>query len=67
MLKIDLKDAYYFAKILKEHRKHLNFFAGSQLSKFVVLPNRLSLGQRKFTAPYCCLKIGGNIKVIYIN
>ena len=45
MLKIDLKDAYYFAKILKEHRKHLNFFVGSQLSKFVVLPNRLSLGQ----------------------
>ena len=49
MLKIDLKDAYYSVKILKGHPKYLKFFAGSKLLKFVVLPNGLSSGLRKFT------------------
>ena len=49
MLKTELQDPNYSVKILEEHIKYLKFFAGSKILKFVVLPNRLSLGPRKFT------------------
>ena len=49
MLKTELKNAYYSVKILEEHKKFLKCFAGYKPLKFVVLPNGLSLGARKFT------------------
>ena len=48
MMKIDVKDAYCSVKILEKHAKYLKFFAGSKILKFVVLPNGLSSGPRKF-------------------
>ena len=71
MLKIDLKDAYYSVKILEKHTKYLKFFAGSKLLKFVVLPNGLSSGRRKFTKltkpPLAVLKLEGISITIYID
>ena len=49
MTTIDLKDAYYSVKISEEDFKYLKFYLGKNLLKFVVLPNGLSSGPRKFT------------------
>ena len=71
MLKIDLKDAFYSVKILEKNTKYLKFFAGSKLLKFVVLPNELSSGPRKFTKltkpPLAVLRLEGIIIAIYID
>ena len=49
MATIDLKDAYYSVKIDELDTKYLKFLLNSRLLKFVVLPNGLSPGSRKFT------------------
>ena len=68
---IDLKDAYYSVKISEENSKYLKFYAGKNLLKFVVLPNRVFSGPRKFTKltkpPIACLRIEGVIVAIYID
>ena len=45
----DLKDAYYSVKIDELDTKYLEFLLNSRLLKFLVLPNGLSPGPRKFT------------------
>ena len=72
MTSIDLKDAYYSVKISEEDLKYLKFYAGFFFFlKFVVLPNALSSGPRKFTKltkpPIACLRIELVIVVIFIN
>ena len=71
MTTIDLKDAYYSVKTDELDTKYLKFLLNSRLLKFVVLPNGLSPGPRKFTKltkpPLALLLIEGNIVVIYIN
>ena len=49
MATIDLKDAYYSVKIDGNDTCFLKFLCNSKLLKFVVLPNGLSPGPRKFT------------------
>ena len=49
MATIDLKDAYYSVKIDGDDACFLTFLCNSKLLKFVVLPNGLSPGPRKFT------------------
>ena len=49
MATIDLKDAYYSVKIDELDTKDLEFLLNSSLLKFVVLPNCVSPGPRKFT------------------
>ena len=71
MIIIDLKDAYYSVKISEEDSKYLKFYAGKNLLKFVVLPNGLCSGPRKFTKPtkppIACLRVGGVEVAIYID
>ena len=70
MTTIALKDANYSVKISKEDSKYLKLYAGKKIFKFVVLPNGLSSGPRKFiklTKPaIACLRIRGVIVAIYI-
>ena len=58
-------------KISEEDSKYLKFYVGKNLLKFVVLPNGLSSGPRKFTKltkqPIACLRIEGVIVAIYID
>ena len=49
MTTIDVKDAYYSVKINDQDTRFLIFLWNSKLLKFVVLPNVLSPGPRKFT------------------
>ena len=49
MTTIDLKDAYYAVKIDDYDTRFLIFLCNSKLLKYVVLPNGLSPGPRKFT------------------
>ena len=49
MTTIDVKDAYYSVKINDQDTRFLIFLWNSKLLKFVVLPNGLSPGPRKFT------------------
>ena len=71
MTTVDLKNAYYSVKISEEDSKYLKFYVGKNLLKFVVLPNGLSSGPRKFTKltkpPIACLRIEGVIVAIYID
>ena len=71
MTSIDLKDAYYSAKISEEDSKYLTLYAGNFFLKFVVLPNGLSSGPQKFTKltkpTIACLRIEGVIVPIYID
>ena len=71
MTNIDLKDAYYSVKISVEDSKYLKFYVGKNIWKFVVLPNGLSSGPRKFTKltkpATACLRIEGVIVAIYID
>ena len=71
MLKIDLKDAYCSVKILEKHTKYLKFFARPKLLMFVVLPNGLPSGPRKFKkitkAPLAILRLEGITIAIYID
>ena len=59
MTSIDLKGACYSVKISEKDSKYLKFYAGKNVLKFVVLPNRLSSGPRKFAkltkTPIACL------------
>ena len=71
MTSIDLKDAYYSVKISEEDSKYLKFYAGKIFLKFVVIPNGLFSGPRKFTnltkPPIACLRIESVIAAIYIE
>ena len=71
MATIDLKDAYYSAKIDGNDTCFLKFLCNSKLLKFVVLPNGLSPGPRKFTKltkpPLAILRMQGYTVAIYIN
>ena len=49
MAATDLNDAYYSVKIDELDTKYLEFLLNSRLLKFLVLPNGLSPGPRKFT------------------
>ena len=49
MTTIDVKDAYYSVKINDQDTRFLIFLWNSKLLKFVVSPNGLSPGPRKFT------------------
>ena len=71
MATIDLKDAYYSVKIDELDTKYLKFLLNSRLLKFVVLPNGLSPGSRKFTKltkpPLALLRIQAHTVAIYID
>ena len=71
MATIDLKDAYYSVKIDELDTKYLKFLLNSSLLKFVVLPNGLSPGPRKFTKlttpSLAFLRIQGHTIAIYID
>ena len=71
MSSIDLKDTYYSVKISEEDTKYLKFYAGKHFLKFVVLPNGLPSGPRKFAKltkpPIACLRIEGVMVAIYID
>ena len=58
-------------KISEEDSKYLKFYAGKFFLKFLVLPNGLSSGPRKFTKLtkllIACLKIEGVIVAIYTD
>ena len=67
------KDAYYSVKISEEDSKNLKFYAGKFFLKFLVLPNGLWPGPRKFTKltkplhSKPCLRIEGVIVAIYTD
>ena len=71
MATIDLKDAHYSVKIDELATKYLKFLLNSKLLKFVVLPNGLFPGPRKFTKlkklPLALLKIQRHTVAIYID
>ena len=71
MATIDLKDAYYSVKIDGNDICFLKFLCNSKFLKFVVLPNGLSPGPRKFTKltkpPLAILRIQGYTVAIYIE
>ena len=71
MATIDLKDAYYSVKIDGNDTCFLKFLCSSKLLKFVVLPNGLSPGPRKFTKltkpPLAILRMQGYTVAIYID
>ena len=71
MAATDLKDAYYSVKIDELDTKYLKFLLNSSLLKFVVLPNGLSPGPRKFTKlttpSLALLRIQGHTIAIYID
>ena len=66
-----LKDAYYSVPIHPDHTKSLKFIWKNQLYKFLVLPNGLCCGPRKFTKlmkpPIAILRLDGHIIAIYID
>ena len=68
---IDLKDACYSVKIDELDTKYLKFLLNSRLLKFVVLPNGLSPGSRKFTKltkpPLALPRIQGHTVAIDID
>ena len=49
MASLDLTDAYYSVSISPDSQKYLKFQVGSQLYKFITLPNGLSSAPRIFT------------------
>ena len=68
---IDLKDECYSVKIDELDTKYLKFLLNSRLLKFVVLPNGLSPGSRKFTKltkpPLALPRIQGHTVAIDID
>ena len=71
MATIDLKDAYYSVKIDELDTKYLKFLLNSRLLKFVVLPNGLSPGPRKFNKltkpPLALFRIQEHTVATYID
>ena len=71
MATIDLKDAYYSVKTDDNGTCFLKFLCNSKLLKFIVLPNGLSPGLRKFTnltkALLAILRMQGYAVAIYID
>ena len=67
----DLKDACYSIPIHPDHTKFLKFIWKNQLSRFLVLPNGLCCGPRKFTKlmkpSIATLRLDGHIIAIYID
>ena len=68
---LDLKDVYYSVPIHPDHTKFLKFIWKNQLYNFLVLPNGLCCGSRKFTKlmkpPMVTLRLQGHIVTIYID
>ena len=68
---LDLKDAYYSVPIHPDYTKFLKFIWKNQLYKFLVLPNCLCCGPRKFTKltkpPIATIILDGHIIAIYID
>ena len=66
-----MKDAYYSVKIDGDHPWFLKFLYNSKLLKFIVLPNVLSPGPRRFTkltkSPLAMLRIHRYTFEIYID
>ena len=66
-----MKDAYYSVKIDGDHPWFLKFLYNSKLLKFIVLPNVLSPGPRRFTkltkSPLAMLRIHRYTVEIYID
>ena len=48
MASLDLTDAYYYVSISPDSQKYLRFKVGTQLYKFMTLPNGLSFASRIF-------------------
>ena len=71
LVSLDLKDAYYSVPIHPDHIKFLTFIWKNKLHKFLVLPNGLCCGPRKFTKlmkpPIATLRLDGHIIAIYID
>ena len=71
MASLDPKDIYYSLPIHPDHTKFLKFIWKNQLYKFLVLPNDLCCGPRKFTKlmkpPIATLRLDGHIITIYID
>ena len=69
MATTDLKDAYYSVKIAGDDTCFAKFLCNSKLLKFLVLPNGLSPGSRKFTnltkPPLAMLRMQGYTVSIY--
>ena len=67
----DLKDACYTIPIHPDHTKFLKFIWKNQLYKFLVIPNDLCCGPRKFTKlmkpPIATLRLDVHIISIYID
>ena len=57
MVTIDLKDAYYSVKIDGDDTLFLKILCKSKLLKFVILPNRLPPGPRKFQSKFLNLAL----------
>ena len=68
---LDLKDAYYSVPIHPDYTRFLKFIWKNQLYKFLVLPNSLCCGPRKFTKltkpPIATIILDGHIIAIYID
>ena len=63
--------SYYSVSIHADHTKFLKFIWKNQLYKFLVLPNGLCCGPRKFTKlmkpPIATLRLDGHIIAIYVD
>ena len=68
---LDTKDTYYSVPIHPGHTKFLKYIWKNQLYKFLVLPNSLCCGPRKFTKmikpPIATLRLDGHIIANYID
>jgi len=71
MTSIDIKDAYYSVPIRSSDRKYLRFMFEGRLYEYLVLPNGLSCGPRKFTKllkpALASLRKGGTTIAAYID
>ena len=68
---LDLQNAYYSVPIHPDYTRFLKFIWKNQLYKFLVLPNSLCCGPRKFTkltkTPIAIIILDGHIIAIYID
>lgn len=71
MASLDLTDAYYSVSISPDSQKYLKFQVGSQLYKFITLPNGLSSAPRIFTKlmkpVYSTLRTRGLVSSGYLD
>ena len=71
MASLDLTDAYYAVSISLDSQKYLKFKVGTQLYKFIALPNGLSSALRNFTKlikpVYSTLRTRGLVSSGYLD